>query len=82
MGTVISMLWNIQCIGDHMNSNLANSLILLYRLLLTVYPPAYCAQLGNEMYDTFLDGVEEAGSQGRLGRFLSLNKKRMCHRQS
>jgi hypothetical protein len=53
-----------------MNSNLASSLTLLYRLLLNVYPPAYRAQFGNEIYDTFLDGIEEAESQGRLGRFL------------
>ena len=43
---------------------------MFYRLLLNVYPPEYRAQFGNEMYDTFLDGIEEAETQGRLGRFL------------
>jgi hypothetical protein len=53
-----------------MRSYLANSLTFFYRLLLKVYPPVYRAEFADEMYDTFIQGVEEAGSQGRLGRFL------------
>lgn len=56
--------------GDHMQSYLANLLTLFYRLLLNVYPSAYRAEFADEMYDTFMEGVEEAGLQGRLGRFL------------
>lgn len=53
-----------------MNLKLANSLALFYRLLLNVYPLAYRVEFGNEMYDTFIEGVEDAGAQGRLGKFL------------
>lgn len=53
-----------------MHSIWSNWLILFYRLLLQVYPPAYRAEFGNEMYATFLEGVEDAQVQGRLGRYL------------
>lgn len=45
-------------------------LILFYRLLLSAYPPAYRARFGNEMYATFLEGVEDARGQGQLGIYL------------
>lgn len=64
------MPWDIPCIGDRMNSNLASSLTLFYRLLLNMYPHAYRAQFGKEMYETFLEGIEEAKTQGRLRRFI------------
>lgn len=67
---VVSAPWVIPHIGDRMKPYLTNSLALFYRLLLNVYPPAYRAEFGNEMYNTFIEGVEEAGSQGRLGRFV------------
>jgi len=57
-------------IGDRMKSTLASSLTFFYRLLLSVYPPAYRVEFGNEMYDTFAEGIAEARAQGRLGRFL------------
>jgi hypothetical protein len=53
-----------------MNPYFSGSLTIFYRLLLKVYPPAYRAQFANEMCETFIEGVEEAGSQGRLGRFI------------
>ena len=56
--------------GDRMRSYFTNSLTLFYRLLLHVYPPAYRVEFADEMYDTFMEGAEEADAQGRLGRFL------------
>jgi hypothetical protein len=53
-----------------MQSSLANLLTLFYRLLLNMYPSAYRTEFADEMYDTFMEGVAEAESQGRLGRFL------------
>jgi hypothetical protein len=70
METVASAPMIVRHIGDSMNSYLANSLISFYRLLLNLYPPAYRAKFGNEMNDTFFEGLEEARSQGRLGIFL------------
>jgi len=70
MVTVVSAPMVVLHIGDRMNPYLANSLALFYRLLLKVYPPAYRAEFGNEMYNTFIEGVEEARSQGRLSRFI------------
>jgi hypothetical protein len=61
---------NVPPIGDRMNPYFAGSLTLFYRLLMNVYPPAYRAEFGSEMYDTFIEGAEEAGSQGRLGKFI------------
>lgn len=60
----------VLCIGDGMNSPHMNSLLSLYRLLLNLYPSAYRAEFGNEMLDTFAEGLEEAQSQGRWGIFL------------
>lgn len=70
MATVVSKLVKVFLIGEHMHSSRSNLLILLYRLLLSVYPPAYRAEFGNEMYATFLEGVEEAQAQKRLGIYL------------
>ena len=70
MGTVVSAQRKVLPIGDLMKSSFSNWLIPFYRLLLRVYPPAYRAEFGNEIYTTFLEGVEEAQAQGRLGRFL------------
>jgi len=67
---VVSARTVVLHIGDRMNPYLANSLALIYRLLLNVYPSAYRAEFADEMYDTFIEGVEEAGSQDRLGRFV------------
>ena len=53
-----------------MNLKLANSLALFYRLLLNVYPPAYRAEFADEMNETFIEGVEDAAAQGRLGKFF------------
>src|SRR5512141_1039341 len=70
MEMVVSAPTFVLHIGDCMNSYLTNSLTLFYRLLLNVYPPAYRAEFEDEMYDTFIEGVKEADSQGRLGRFI------------
>lgn len=70
MGTVVSRLVKVLPFGEHMDSSISNWLILFYRLLLSVYPPAYRAEFGNEMYDTFAEGVEDAQAQRRLGKFL------------
>jgi hypothetical protein len=70
MDKVVSAPRVVLHIGDRMNANIASSLTLIYRLLLNVYPPSYRAEFGNEMCNTFIEGVEEAGSQGRLGRFI------------
>lgn len=67
---VISAPTFVLYIGDCMNPYLTNSLTLFYRLLLNVYPPAYRAEFEDEMYDTFIEGIKEADSQGRLGRFI------------
>jgi len=67
---VVSAPMTVPRIGDRMKQYLASSFTLFYRLLLKVYPPAYRAEFADEMYGTFIEGVEEAGSQGRLGRFL------------
>lgn len=53
-----------------MNSGHPSWLLSFYRLLLRVYPAAYRAEFGNEMYATFLEGVEEAQAQRRLVIFL------------
>lgn len=45
-------------------------LIFFYRLLLSAYPAAYRAEFGNEMYATFLEGVEGAQARGQLGIYL------------
>jgi hypothetical protein len=42
----------------------------LHRLILRAYPPEYLETFGEEMHETFLDGVTEARSQGRLALFL------------
>jgi hypothetical protein len=57
-------------IGDRMRSYLINPLAHFYRLLLNAYPPSYRAQFGHEMYDTFIEGIEDAESHGDLGWFL------------
>lgn len=53
-----------------MKSFLVSPLTHLYRLILSVYPAAYRAQFGREMYDTFIEGIEDAESHGALGWFL------------
>lgn len=53
-----------------MKLHIASSLTSIYRLLLNTYPPAYRALFGDEMYDTFFEGVEEAESLGTLPFFL------------
>lgn len=67
---VVSRLVKVLPIGEQMNSGIFSSLLFFYRLLLHVYPAAYRTEFGNEMYATFLEGVEDAQVQGRLGRFL------------
>jgi len=57
-------------ISNLMKSRVANSLTSTYRLLLNAYPPAYRLQFGDEMYDTFFEGVVEAESLGILVTFL------------
>ena len=42
----------------------------LYRLILLAYPPEYLNTFGDEMRTTFLDGADEARSQGTLVLFL------------
>ena len=42
----------------------------LYRLILLAYPPEYLNTFGDEMRATFLDGADEARSQGTLVLFL------------
>lgn len=53
-----------------MKSYLVSPLTRLYRLILSVYPAAYRAQFGREMYDTFIEGIEDAESHEALGWFL------------
>ena len=70
MGVVVSNLVKVLPIGEFMKSRLPNWFILFYRLLLSMYPPTYRAEFGNEMYDTFAEGVADAQAQQRLVRFL------------
>lgn len=42
----------------------------LYDLLLRAYPREYAGTFGGEMRDTFLEGVQEAGTRKALVRFL------------
>src|SRR5512134_1830583 len=70
METVVSAPTVVPPIGDRMQSFPANLLTMFYRLLLNVYPPKYRAEFADEMYDTFKEGVAEAGSQGKLGMFV------------
>jgi hypothetical protein len=70
MGVVILTAEKALPIGESMNSPNSSWLLFFYRLLLHVYPAAYRAEFGNEMYATFLEGVEEAQVQRRLGLFL------------
>lgn len=42
----------------------------LYYLLLRGYPPEYIETFGDEMHDTFIDGLEEAKVQGVAGLFI------------
>jgi len=42
----------------------------IYRLVLHAYPPEYLETFGDEMHTTFLDGSNEARSQGTFGLFL------------
>ena len=70
MGTVVSALGTVPHIGERMNPHFASSLISIYRLLLNAYPPSYRVQFEDEMYDTFLEGVEESESPGDLVSFL------------
>ena len=53
-----------------MKPYLIGPLTSLYRSILNVYPPAYRAQFGREMYDTFIEGIEDAGMRGMLGWFV------------
>lgn len=53
-----------------MKPHFASSLTSIYRLLLNAYPPSYRVQFEDEMFDTFSEGVEEAGSLGTLASFL------------
>lgn len=70
METVISAPGAVPPIGDRMNPHFASSLTSIYRLLLTAYPSSYRVQFEDEMYDTFLEGLDEAGSLGALTSFL------------
>jgi hypothetical protein len=70
MGVVILTPEKSLPIGEPMNSGISSRLLFFYRLLLQVYPAAYRAEFGNEMYATFLEGVEEAQAQRRLGIYL------------
>lgn len=70
METEASRLVFVLRIGDDVNSPLMNSLISLYQLLLNLYPSAYRTEFGNEMVDTFTEGLEEAQSLGKWGIFL------------
>jgi hypothetical protein len=42
----------------------------LYYLLLRAYPPEYIQTFGDEMHDTFIDGLQEAKVQGAAGLFI------------
>lgn len=53
-----------------MNPHFASSLTSIYRLLLNAYPPSYRVQFEDEMYDTFIEGVDESESLGALTSFL------------
>ena len=57
---------SVSPIGDIMKLHIASSLTYIYRLLLNTCPPAYRSLFGDEMYDTFFEGVEEAESLGTL----------------
>lgn len=70
METVVSTLMVSSHIGDRMRSYLVSPLTHFYRLLLNAYPPSYRVQFEDEMYDTFLEGVEESESPGDLVSFL------------
>jgi hypothetical protein len=70
MGTVVSTPGKVLPIGEPMNSGISSRLLFFYRLLLHVYPAAYRTEFGNEMYATFLEGVEDAQAQRRLGMYL------------
>jgi hypothetical protein len=70
MGTVGSKLVKLWRIGEYMNSSIFKMLARFYRLLLSIYPPAYRAEFGEEMYTTFAEGLEDARAQKRLARFL------------
>lgn len=65
-----SMPGSVSPIGDIMKPHVASSLTSFYQFLLKAYPPAYRALFGDEMYDTFFEGVEEAESLGTLASFL------------
>jgi hypothetical protein len=70
MGTVVSAPSAVPPIGERMNPRFASSLASIYRLLLSAYPPSYRVQFEDEMYDTFIQGVDEAESLGVLTSFL------------
>lgn len=42
----------------------------LYRLILRAYPPQYLETFGVEMQNTFIEGMKEASSQGKLIAFV------------
>lgn len=42
----------------------------VYHLILRTYPRAYIQTFGDEMQDTFTEGMDEANSEGRLVQFL------------
>ena len=67
---VVSAPETVHPIGDHMKPYFASSLTSIYRLLLNAYPSSYRVQFEDEMYDTFLEGLDEAESLGALTSFL------------
>lgn len=42
----------------------------LYHLILRAYPPQYLQTFGDEMHNTFIEGMQEANSQGKLKAFV------------
>jgi len=42
----------------------------IHRLVLRAYPPEYLKTFGDEMQNTFMDGLEEASEQGEIASFI------------
>ena len=51
-------------------NNLQAPIDRLYHLILRAYPPEYMETFGDEMQNTFIEGWDEARSQGELGTFI------------
>ena len=51
-------------------NGLPGAVMNIHRLVLRAYPPEYLETFGDEMQNTFMDGLEEASEKGEIVSFI------------